>query len=162
MALAGIAGIAGAPLAAGKLSRTAQTWTGALLAAVLVLTAAALLLLMTSAYGEVRTVPRFMTATQLRRARDDIARRALRNLRWAVALAIGAITALTAAIAVAWASPPPPAVVRVVDIQGVTYCGTLLDAPDDHIALTQPGVGRIDLPATHIRAIDTAPNCDNK
>ncbi|MBF6102305.1 hypothetical protein IU510_30255 [Nocardia cyriacigeorgica] len=112
-----------------KLDRGYAVWVAWLLAAALVTVAVAAYLILSAAHGSPR--PRVFitgrrsdggTATAI--TEHEIAMTALRQLRSGMAVAVGSVILLAAAVALTWFGPPrQPAMVQVTDGSGATWCG---------------------------------------
>jgi hypothetical protein len=160
LALAGVAGLIGAPLAAGKLAAATQVLVGFLLAGVLLLAGGALLMTMTAAYGSARRMPPPTSLTEYQRTRQDLAGRRLRFLIWGRRMATVALVLLATTIATAWGNPAADrGPVEVVDRNGVRHCGELTEAPDGHVSVLAGAQGRVDVEFTIVRSLRHVDSC---
>jgi hypothetical protein len=107
LGVVGAAGLVGAPLAQDRLTTTAQTIVGVLLAAVMLLAVGGIWLAMNAAHGSLRRTKPPATMTEYAHLRVALANSKYRNLLWGRRLTLTALVLLTAAITVSWVSPPP-------------------------------------------------------
>lgn len=161
LALAGITGLVGAPLAAERLTVSTQVTVGLLLSVVLVAAGAGLVLTMSAAYGSVRLARVPESPIEFHRLRWSFAERDRRQLLWGRRLAIGALLLFAVSVAVAWLDPgrehSGPLQVETAD--GVTYCGAVLDAPEGTVAVHTATEGRVEVPLVDVTSVEIVDRC---
>ncbi len=161
LGLAGTIGLLAAPFATDQLSDTGRTVTGLLLVGVFLAGAAGLWLTMSAAYGVARVdrAPQSLVELQtLRRKHGDLDRS---RLVWGRRSAIVAIMLLAAAVGAAWTDPwdSPAPLLKITTVDGVSYCGELLDAPEHAVAVHNPPEGRVELPMTDVASVHIVESC---
>jgi hypothetical protein len=160
LGVASLAGIIGAPLAAGSLTSVTKLVIGVLLGLVLATATTGLLMVMAAAYGSVRTVKPPASLPQLELLREHLARRARTQLRRGRVLAVTALLLFAAAIAVGWTNPGNEGpYLRVETTSGVTYCGPQLDSPARTVAVHTPIEGRVQIPVRDVASIGITGTC---
>ncbi|MGH3249847.1 MAG: hypothetical protein ACRDOI_27110 [Trebonia sp.] len=155
-----IAGIIGAPLAAGSLTFVTKLVVGILLGLVLATATTGLLMVMAAAYGSVRTIKPPASLPQLESLRENLARRASTQLLRGRILAVTALLLFAAAIAVGWTNPGGGgSYLRIETTDGVTYCGPQLGSPARTVAVDAPIEGRVQIPVGDVASIGIVGTC---